>query len=627
MSDRPYPGLRPFRRDEADIFFGREAQTDQLLDKLTQSRFIAVVGLSGCGKSSLVRAGMMAALESGYVASAGASWRVAEMRPGTSPLRNLAEALFAESALGPELNATSPADTFPFLLSSLRSSHLGLVDVVREARLPRQTNVLLLVDQFEELFRYHRQGGRDETEAFVALLLASVQQTEIPIYMVLTMRSDFIGECTLFYGLPEMLNAGQFLIPRLTREQQREAIVGPARVFGGAVEPKLVNHLLNEMKNDPDQLPVLQHALMRMWQQAQPATENQPATALQIPWTSSGKILTLHEYEQIGGLQSALSNHADEAFAALDKPHQEIAEHLFRCLSERGLDRRDTRRPATISEIASVAATSVVDVMAVADAFRHPDRCFLTPAAEVPLDADSVLDISHESLIRQWQRMNTWVEQEARSAEMYKRLEQTACLWKQGQAALWTTPDLENALAWKEREHPTAEWASRYGRHFNLAIEFLEASLTVRQREREQRERVVRRRQRVQLAFSALVLLVTVLGFNLLMSSRTLERLYVETIASIYSTIAADLQRSLEQAVRFGKPIDKFTGTDKLLEAAKHNILDYVPDITSWDFTRASEMLTIEVALGWFNPVLYESPTSRRNVPNSREYRFQLPEI
>ncbi len=102
MSDFPYPGLRPFKREESDIFFGREEQTDQLLEKLSQTRFISVVGLSGCGKSSLVRAGMIAALESGYMASAGPYWRVATMWPGNHPLRNLAKALLSDSALGPK---------------------------------------------------------------------------------------------------------------------------------------------------------------------------------------------------------------------------------------------------------------------------------------------------------------------------------------------------------------------------------------------------------------------------------------------------------------------------------------------------------------------------------------------
>ena len=258
ITEHPYPGLRPFTREESDIFFGREEQSDQLLAKLGETRFIAVVGLSGCGKSSLVRAGMIPNLESGYLVSAGAYWRIATMRPGNTPIWNLAEALLDDSALGGELRAEGIPDPkiLSLLLASLRRGSFGVVEILRETPLPKGTNLLIVVDQFEELFRYHREGGRDETEAFVNLLLTSARHEEFPIYVVTTMRSEYIGDCALFYGLPEVMNRGQFLVPRLTREQQEMAILGPAGVFGGTIEDRLVNRLLNEMGNDPDQLPL-----------------------------------------------------------------------------------------------------------------------------------------------------------------------------------------------------------------------------------------------------------------------------------------------------------------------------------------------------------------------------------
>jgi energy-coupling factor transporter ATP-binding protein EcfA2 len=262
--DFPYPGLRPFHREETDIFFGREEQVDQLLGKLGKSRFLAVVGPSGCGKSSLIRTGLISALETGFLSSTGARWRIAEVRPGNHPLRNLAEALLAPSALGPE-RAGQP-DAVAFLEATLWRGPWSLVEALGETPLPEKANLLLLVDQFEEIFRYHWQVNRDEAEAFVTLLLTTAAQNKVPVYTVLTMRSDFLGECALFTGLPEALNDNQFLTPRLTREQRRAAIVGPARVFGGDVDPILVNRLLNDMGEDPDQLPLLQHVLRRMWE-------------------------------------------------------------------------------------------------------------------------------------------------------------------------------------------------------------------------------------------------------------------------------------------------------------------------------------------------------------------------
>jgi energy-coupling factor transporter ATP-binding protein EcfA2 len=312
----PYPGMRPFCADESDIYFGREAQTDALLDKLARHRFLAVVGPSGCGKSSLVRAGMIAALQTGFMAAAGADWRVAEMRPGDRPLARLANAMMRV------VGHAAAESTAPLFEASLRRGPLGLVDLVRDGDLPPAANLLLLVDQFEEIFRYRQQGGGDEADAFVGLLLASAAQSELAIYIVITMRSDFLGDCALFAGLPEAINDSQYLTPRLSREQCRLAISGPARVFGGSVEPALVNRLLNDFGPNPDQLPLLQHALMRMWESARQASGQ----------AAAGVTIGLAHYERIGGLARAMSDHADEVLDELSIDQRAIAAVMFRRL-------------------------------------------------------------------------------------------------------------------------------------------------------------------------------------------------------------------------------------------------------------------------------------------------------
>jgi hypothetical protein len=160
MSIIPYPGLRPFQKTETDLFFGREEHTDQLLEKLSQHRFISVVGLSGCGKSSLVRAGMIPALKSGYMATAGAYWHVVEMRPGNRPLQSLAETLLADSTGKSELFG-EPSQIDEAEVSQVITSQdpFALVEILHKHPLPKRTNFLLLVDQFEEIFRIDKEIG------------------------------------------------------------------------------------------------------------------------------------------------------------------------------------------------------------------------------------------------------------------------------------------------------------------------------------------------------------------------------------------------------------------------------------------------------------------------------------
>ena len=313
----PYPGLRPFQREESHLFFGRSAQVENMQSRLETHRFLAVVGASGCGKSSLVRAGLFPALEQGFLSGAPPNWRIAVTQPGGAPFNNLTTALMQDTVLGFE---RQEADADAVLEATLRRGPLGLVEAVAESNIPEGTNFLLLVDQFEEIFRYRQQAANlDDADAFVSLLLAAAQSrpSETSIYVVITMRSDFIGDCALFTGLPEAINDSQFLIPRLTRDQYRAAIVEPARVANGELSPTLVSRLLNDLRGEPDQLPILQHALMRMW-----TREN---------INSSTRTLTLDDYNAVGGLGEALSNHCDKILnEALNPEQRRIAQVMFR---------------------------------------------------------------------------------------------------------------------------------------------------------------------------------------------------------------------------------------------------------------------------------------------------------
>ncbi len=371
MLNLPYPGLRPFRPDETYIYFGREKHTDDLLECLDRSRFLAVIGPSGCGKSSLVNTGLIASLQLGMLASTGARWQVARMQPRGQPMRNLADALVASGVVTP-LGQTAERDgsdpTFRLWVeNTLARGPLGLKEVLQRHPLPANTNLLLVVDQFEEIFRYRRLSSQDEADAFIALLLRSVGLADYPVFVIITMRSDFLGECTVFPGLPEAINAGQFLTPRLSREEISAAIEGPAQVFGGEVQPELVARLLNAMRSGEDQLPVLQHALMRMWILTLEREHNCHILDL-AEGDSPPVVLTSEAYRQAGGLHQALSQHADEAFGELDVEGQRIAHLMFCALTERLQGQQDIRRPVALSEVADIANVEWQQVAKVAEA-------------------------------------------------------------------------------------------------------------------------------------------------------------------------------------------------------------------------------------------------------------------
>jgi len=427
-SPSPYPGLRPFQSDEEYLFFGRETQVDDLLGRLRRKRFVAVLGTSGSGKSSLVRAGMLPALYGGFMAGNDAQWRVAVMRPGSEPIVNLARALDAAGML----DAIAPDGPLRVGLARaiLERGALGLVEIVQQSTQLTGENILIVVDQFEELFRFSNVAGAatsDDAIAFVRLLLEGAQSPSVPIYVVLTMRSDFLGDCSRYRDLPETINDGLFLIPRMNREQLRTAIASPARVAGARIAPRLVTRLLNDLGDDPDELPVLQHALMRTWHL----------------WAERGntdEALDLADYEATGGMAEALSRHGDEVFAGLPSDESRVlAVRIFKALTERGGDNRGVRRPVRFEELCAIVDASSADVEAVVDAFRAPASSLLMPPADTPLEANTVVDIAHESLMRKWQRLEAWVDEEAQSAQsarMAPRRPAESCLGRALRARL-----------------------------------------------------------------------------------------------------------------------------------------------------------------------------------------------
>jgi WD40 repeat protein/energy-coupling factor transporter ATP-binding protein EcfA2 len=478
----PFPGLRPFKTEERYLFFGREGQSETVLLRLRDSRLVVLVGPSGSGKSSLINAGLLPYLYGGFLADAGSHWRVATCRPGNDPIGKLAAALCAPKALGPtDPNEGSHANDAALMEVTLRGSSLGLIDAVRLASLLKHEQIIIIVDQFEELFRFarlpHRAEHVDDAAAFVKLLLEATRQRELPIYIVLGLRSDYIGDCARFRDLPEAVMSTLFLIPRMLREHQREAIEGPVRVGGGTITPRLVTRLLNDVSDNPDQLPILQHALMRTWEH----------------WrlnSDKARAIDLDDYNAIGGMAKALSVHADDAYEKLpDDRRRNIARLAFECLSGTDVNSREARRPASVATIAAVASVDPWAAIDVINHFRRPDRGFLTPQWGGEIDDSSIIDISHESLIRGWDRLRGWVAEEAESAKTYCRLAEAAALHSQGKEGLWDDPELQLALDWRSRCQPTAAWAQRYNADYTMAMRFLDDSRDARDALRDAEEK------------------------------------------------------------------------------------------------------------------------------------------
>ena len=540
----PFPGLRPFTVDECHLFFGREGQVDEVLVKLAENRFITVLGYSGSGKSSLMYCGVIPILYGGFMTDTGADWNIVVTRPGYSPLDNLAEALIQHD---PEYAGASEEDRLvkrSVASAILRGGTSGLIDIARQYKTITGDNLFILVDQFEEVFRFKESDTNNinEATAFIKLLIEAVECDDVPIYVAVTMRSDFIGDCAHYPGLTELINQSSFVIPQMTRDQKRMAVEGPVAVGGGRIAPRLVKRVLKEVGDNQDQLPIMQHALMRTWEYWADNREKDEE-------------IDFRHYNAVGKIAEALSQHADEAYDKLSPNHKHIAEILFKRLTEKGTDNYGIRRPGSVRDIAKIANVDESIVIEVAEHFRQPGLSLLMPPANVELYADSIIEISHESLMRIWTRLKNWVDEENESAEMYLRVSEAAALYQIGRTGLWRPPDLLLALNWQKKQRPTRYWAQRYDEAFERALVFLDTSRITYESEQENQELLQKRILRRTRAFAAILGVAAIIAIlfgvlslvNRIEADRLAEELQVQLITAENATAEAIRQQSLAE--------------------------------------------------------------------------------
>lgn len=451
IAQNPYPGLRPFDTSDADRFFGRTQQIAELVTRLDEVPFVAVAGTSGCGKSSLVRAGLLNVLARTQSQSQTQThegrpvWRSAVMRPGNRPIANLAACLQplvlpAEPATPACINA---------LYGRLSLGGLSLADEVSRTIDSTVARLLIVVDQFEEIFRYQRMSSADEASAFVKLLLNAAADPAAAISVVVTMRSETLGLCADFRDLPEAINRGLYLVPKLTREQRKDAIVKPAELRGATVAPRLVQRVLNDVTDSFDDLPVMQHVLARTWRR----------------WTEAcrgTRAIDLEDYEHptVGTAAKAISTHADEALGSLDNLSA-VARKVFCALTERAIDGAtvsDVRRPLEFQRLCAVTGEPDDSVAAVVDRYRQPDTAFLMPQPGTALASNPVIDISHESLMRQWKSLQGWMTEEAGARSTLVKLVDAATAYDAQSGSLWRGKDLQRVIEWVRRMKPTVAW-------------------------------------------------------------------------------------------------------------------------------------------------------------------------
>ncbi|HLY29200.1 MAG TPA: protein kinase [Aggregatilineales bacterium] len=394
----PYKGLRAFQETDAADFFGRAALTEQLLGHLTESgdgaHFLAVVGPSGSGKSSVVKAGLLPALRRGALPTS-ARWFITDMLPGTHPLEELEVALL-RIAVNP----------LPGLIEQLKEDRRGLIRAAKRVLPPDQdVELLLVIDQFEELFTL--VADESLRTHFIDNLLSAASDPRSRVRIVLTLRADFYDRPLSHPRLAELMRSHTEVVLPLRQQELERAIAGPAERAGLVLEPGLVNVLISDIGEQPGMLPLLQYALTELYERREDYT------------------LTLDAYRASGGISGALARRADELYEELEPEAQAVARQLFLRLVTLGEAIEDTRRRVVRTEFDSIADSdrSIEEVINAFGQYR------LLTFDRDPVTRGPTIEIAHEALIREWTRLQTWLDESRDDLRVQRRLMAAAEEW------------------------------------------------------------------------------------------------------------------------------------------------------------------------------------------------------
>jgi len=581
----PYPGLRPFAQEESIFFKGRDLHIRQVINQIEERKFIMITGASGDGKSSLVYAGVIPSAMAGFFHAEYNNWLFIDFKPERSPLDNLSNVVSDKLGIENKTVAQKLKYGFSSLINLYKSTDYyidkegedwQLADSYeKKKRKNKAANLFILADQFEEFFtnKENYNNGKPSNQAYttVNLLLETARiarEDNLPIYVVFTMRSDFISQCVAFKGLPEFIGFSQFFIPRLKRNELQQVIEEPALLSGGKISSRLVEVLINELGDGFDQLPVLQHNLNALWLLANNGNDELDLIHLVKLAGMDKKYLNVEdklifdnwftklepykkEFFKNISLANVLNSHANDLYLSAYNYFLEntewtnkniskkdalfIIKTTFQCLTkiDEGRAVRNRMSLREITQIINKPNISSELVCGVMNIFRLPTSTFIKPfidendIATKYLSADSVWDITHEALIRNWELLQEWEDEEYQNLSNFKDFTTQLDRWLiNNKSTMFLLPagTLGHFEEWYKKSNLNSFWIAKYDNSEISEEERLKKSETIAANTKEFLEKSrkhilqvekIKKRRRLIVTISAIFVIVALSGLTL----------------------------------------------------------------------------------------------------------------
>jgi WD40 repeat protein len=481
------PGLSPFTAAQQKLFLGRKRQVDDLLSIMQSSRFIGVVGQAGSGKTSLIQAGLIPALERGFDGLAGKKWGIAYCRTGVTPIENLAAALAEENVLVEE--GKSSLELQQEIVSELRKDHSGLLRVASQKELLKQKNLLIILDQFEDIFQFEALSKMryEQWELDISLLFnnlaRAVAAAKAPIYVLIGLRSSFLPRMYNYRSIQDYLNAGLYALPLLRQDDLKQIIHGSLQENSILLTEEAALFLEKGYDQNAHNLPFLQLCLQRLVHKRAMALplqkgKEEPSSLPRITEAT----IDMKELSEWGdpthGVAASLENFYNQQL-----PNDKVLmQQLFKLITRPGT-LEDIQEPRTVSQVQEITEVprsvlirllieiqkAVPSVLEFIQPFTHKTDYL----HEDSINDETIINIGNTYLVYQWQRLLDWINEERESRDTYLRLSERALLFEKGEAGYLIPPDLDVMLQWYSREMPKKAWAKQFNGIYRMAIDYL----------------------------------------------------------------------------------------------------------------------------------------------------------
>ena len=526
MENEKFIGLKPYQKEDTNFFYGREKEVEGLLQILQKDRLVTLIGATGTGKSSLINAGLIPRLENGFLAQAGKQWTICKLRPGISPIENLAYSLTSEGSL--TLEGKANTEDFNDYFQKLKDlDSLSLIDIYTKSQVYKKKNLLIVIDQLEDLFTFNRFFDFDESDQddlLFNIVARTIKVKDAAIYFVLVIQSNYISHLSQYSKLQEIISKSQYAIPGFSKAGIKEIVEKNFLGQGISFSQESFKNISNTLTDDPTLLPNMQFLFKQIVNEK---TEHSKSESFQI---------SAQDIDSFGGIKNCIQFAFEKTLNSLSADQKKHFEKINKALYNfENLNDGKYEQIQVISTLTGLSIKQISEVIflfkeVVGDSFEIVPRTITGVSKNDPnsLDPDDILANKY-FLQRDWEQEKLWIKEEEESYKLFKKFSELTNNFNSGKASLLFTPELEMAKDWIENDNNNVNWAKKYKFNYQNTSEYIDKSIRFHQLNREREENRLRRKKKTTRLVGTVMSVLIIIAFALFIRSSFAEKRALES--------------------------------------------------------------------------------------------------